>query len=125
MNNTFQKPCFKRSSSIYQVHIYIDYKGLTNNAIMCNVSPNYAYMGYSENCLAESLFSNATSSPAVALFMALWFCCQEVADFLFLTKRERLCQFFPTDNKRKKQKCVCNCEQHTGLLTPWDKGCQQ
>lgn len=73
---------------------------------MCNVSPNYAYMGYSENCLAESLFSNAcgTSSPAVALFLALWFRCQEAADFLFLTKRESLCQFFfPLTTKERKK----------------------
>lgn len=27
--------------------------------------------------------------------------------------------------KKNEEKCVCYCEQHTGLLTPWDKGCQQ
>lgn len=44
----------------------------------------------------------------------------------FFSPRERASvSVFPTDNKRKKQKCVCNCEQHTDLLTLWDKGCQQ
>lgn len=37
---------------------------------MCNVTPNYAYMGYSESHLAESLLPSGTSSPAVDLYMA-------------------------------------------------------
>lgn len=46
-------------------------------------------MGYSDNHLAESLFPNAsgTSSPAVDLFMALWFCRQEAVR-LFFSSRE-------------------------------------
>lgn len=95
------------SSSIYQVHIYIDCKGHMNNAIMRNVSPNYAYMGYSDNRLAESLFSNAsgTSSPAVDLFMALWFCRQEAVR-LFFSSREWASVSF-SHQKQKKEKKMC------------------
>lgn len=69
----------------------------------------------------------------VTLLQSLWYidCCWLLNGTLVLSPRGRtfvwffhkrmsLCQFFPSQNKTKKQKerkCVRNCEKHTGLLT--------
>lgn len=60
---------------------------------MRNITPNYAYMGYTDSHLAESLFTNAsgTSSSAVDLYTAHLVCCSEAREWmihLFFSPRD-------------------------------------
>lgn len=84
----------------------------------CDVPPNYTYRGYTENCLSESLLTDAsgTSSSAVDLYMAHSTRCWEARRWmvlLFFSPRSFVSFLDKKKKKEKKtRKCVCNCEQH-------------